>query len=130
MNWFNRLFSFGDRQPHEPLSQPTKEPELSCFVKGLIRSMKETPEEWTRYERFYSGGEAWAHPALSGCIWLPAPLSRYVRLSNEKAPNLTYDESKALTDAVFVYLEEPHRSHGRREFVAHFVSLGCPDKTT
>jgi hypothetical protein len=47
MNWFTRLFSKPEPAPQPVFVPPPKPmPVISCFVKGLIRSMRETPHEW------------------------------------------------------------------------------------
>jgi hypothetical protein len=45
---FDQVKSASVRPVEAPKEAP--QPELSCFVKGLIRSMKETPDEWRRSE--------------------------------------------------------------------------------
>jgi len=122
MNWFTRLFS----------SQP---PELSCFVRGLICSMKETPEKWERNYRHYAAATNWTYASPYISLWMPDIYRWTVHSVSRDFPKLTRAEKKALTTALLEYLEKPYqarildtRAIEQRNLMAPFEKLGRSDK--
>ena len=101
-------------------------PEPSCFVKGLIHSMKTEPEMW---ERKY----------LYGNYWVCRDVILYENDQNPyhcPASPLPAHESKLLAAAVKKYLVEPMNQREeqieKREEAkkrAHFEMMGCPEKS-
>lgn len=133
MNWFTRLISFGSWQ-HEPLApQPAQPvPELSCFVKGLIRSMKETPGEW----KTSTWDRRWRqHLGVTLTDW-GYPWSRQGRI-RVVGHELTPVELEALSAAWYAHIEpciddELKAMAAKAQAAAQaerapFEKLGCPD---
>ena len=122
MSWFTRLFS-------------TQPPELSCFVRGLIRSMKETPEKWERNHLYFIRATNWTYLSPYVSLWMPDVYRWTVHSVSRDFPKLTRVEKKALTTSLFEYLEKPYqakildaRTIEQRKLMAPFEKMGCPDK--
>lgn len=118
MNWLTRLFA-----------RDSKPPEPSCFVKGLIRSMKETPEKWERHHISHCDITSWGHSCPYVLLWLPDLWHRSVHSVSSDFPKLTRAEKKALTHALFEYLEKPYHAKIVEALTAPFEKLGCPDQS-
>lgn len=125
-DWLNRA---RDEETHgAPLIFPDAPvpPEPSCFVKGLIHSMKTEPESW---ERKYLFNFYWV---CRGVILHEGVKEPYY------CPNspLSQSDSKLLAAAIQEYLarwmkqkEEQKKDREEAEKRAPFEKLGCPDKT-
>ncbi len=130
MNLFKRLFG------SKPSPVPVQPEPLSCFVLGLIRSMKETPGDWKRSE--WSGDPWWSHP--SGITVTQWATSYWKGRVNVVGHEITDMERVTLKHAFETYLENPiqealARKRAEREAKeaieraaerAPFEALGCP----
>lgn len=110
-------------------SEPPAPPPLSCFARGVVQSLREHPEEWTKVMRtpVYLPDYRHEPTGLTLSRWDdPNPI-------HITGVTLTSDESTAIWLAV-VYMLEWHDAAKEREAaaklaptVAHFAALGCPD---
>ncbi len=126
--------------------QPVSTPELSCFVKGLIRSMETEPAKWHTNAWVYNGWEhqddpklvvwyrSWCEPAVpaEGGVCFTAPIP---------PEQLTPAERLALGAAIKRYLvlpleakraaearaSEDARRAALQSTIDRFAKLGCPD---
>lgn len=108
-----------------------REPELSCFVKGIIRSMRETPDEWR-----YAGLCCYHYPSDST---RPDLCLRRERSNYQPSGYLPwYVENQKLTDAEreaigsqgIAHLQSVAAKKADNERVAArapFERLGCPE---
>jgi hypothetical protein len=139
------------RKTHVPTPPaPSKPaPEFSCFIKGVILSMKETPELWTwdkgEYVAGYYSGYTkylWTH-SLSGLI-IAYNNSRHGFISFPQDHPSNAVEDNAICDAVKTYLEPLRTQHKDAEAkriraeelakTAHirapFERLACPPNSS
>lgn len=110
-----------------PTPPPPPPPELSCFVKGLIHSMKTEPEKWTLSYRW------WTHNGTGIKVHFDErviPKQASVVGSREE---LSFDEAWRLAEAVETNLI-PYLDAAIAEFqkpkVAYFEKLGCQDRSS
>ena len=112
-----------------PVAPPPPPPEPSCFVKGLIHSMRTEPQDWKR-ECFIGLGFSWSHKTQG--VTLYEDSRPYGGLSDR----LPEHESKLLATALQEYLVLPEKERANREVQQreaakreYFEKLGCPEKT-
>lgn len=104
------------RSPKSVEPKSENPPKLSCFVRGLIKSMKESPKKW-----FIGSGvspydhDIWIYQV---CGWL------YI---NGNCPSLTLTERFALKKAVKQLRRQRIKSDPSVRF---FERLGCPDNSS
>lgn len=131
---------------------PTVSTPISCFVKGLIRSMRESSDQWTyAFKQSSSGGRryspwsCWSWTHVSG-MKLTVFTERRAREDDEKfnlhipAQSITPVEERALLEGVSLYLDGPRLARLRAAADAEeaerlaalaakrapFEALGCP----
>lgn len=129
--------------PVDPIPAPP--PELSCLVRGLIKSMKETPKEWERNE-FALYGAMWTHTSTGVWVshkdgWNPYPGSIDYSSIFTNAGTIAPHEKQPLISAFLIYLEGPDKARQEdlakiveevaalesARLAAPFERLGCPE---
>lgn len=149
MSWIRNVFGwvsvggYAPTIPNPPPPPAPREVELSCFIKGLIRSMRETPGEWKRTDLSIMR-VAWIHE--SSRTWVTHQAfgdSRYqgpLFISTQECKDRSNAECDALIDALYLYLEDPEsvrldamvvklnreREERNTKRRAPFEILGCP----
>lgn len=99
---------------YTPESKPA--PELSCFVRGLIRSLNESPEKWV------ITGDAIIHGDSPVWVWDNECLE--FKISGAGEVPLTKHEIAALRVAC-----QTLRDKGPSQVRQTFERLACPDST-
>ncbi len=139
--WYSHRPKGSKVLPIEPWPNP---PALSCFVKGLIRSMKETPGEWKRSD-FTIFTCSWKHRSSEIRLAYQSsysidPDTRGLLFINDD-PHRNNFEHDAIVKALYNSLETPFQVELRERMVeakakkdaefaiqrAPFEKLGCPD---
>ena len=123
---------------------PVVEPEPSCFVKGLVKSMKETPENWTFVvdESPHNPFMMWhcncsyKHASGQEIVLFVRNFKkdslRFIRLTPSDS-TITKCEEGLIADALIEYLETPRiqketEKQAKKEASnrAYFENIGCP----
>lgn len=145
MNLLKRLFFRAPKSSSakvDPIDSWPQISELSCFVRGLIRSMKETPTEWEREPYVAFIRVYWRHfSGISISRWQDKDmLGIYPNVNvTDYTPNPA--EAIALKEAFLTYLENPYQAEIEKRRVereaalqiriaaqrASFEKLGCPE---
>lgn len=117
-------------------SEPT--PEVSRFIKGLVISMRDTPDQWARHSDW--GDPCWSHASgLFVTMW-SEHWGLHNRMHVVSQPKLSPIDHDALMAAFMTYLEEAAQSAIERAAIeaqavkaaqqarerAPFEALGCP----
>ena len=128
----------GKIQPVDPWPAP---PELSCFVRGLIKSMKETPDQWHRQPFMGFHTVTWLSGDLKiGQSQTPYSTDPKIEPVDVVGHSLTAYERKMLTvtwqtllegpyqDGVKAVMEKDREERARVQAAvrASFEKLGCP----
>lgn len=120
-NWFKRPFN---SESYDFMQDSN----LSCFVKGLIRSMKENPDKWEEVGTFFS----W---------WTSQPKEKsHLRImiseeNGELNPNgiqhhISRYERRALYTALHKFIidyRDNKKNLERQSVIKQFESMGCPN---
>jgi hypothetical protein len=136
-------------QPSTPIAKslqsvaPRPAPELSCFVKGIIRSMKETPEHWRLFDRrcsYYvnldpirAGGRVSRIPDLTLSLNLHGDEHGDVWCWDVDGHYTTYEEKAAIEKQIRLSFIAPLEREKEAKAAAQrapFERLGCPANPT
>ncbi len=145
--WVGAIFWFAklNRKPHgaRPVGLPPKpqlieSDDLSCFVKGLIRSIRETPAEWRCWVDLDGDDDHCLFSSRGVSLHYKANDSYYPRQYDH--PAFSRSERLALKDVIHTVLYQPTMAKARstraqraadrlRAMAAQrapFEALGCP----
>lgn len=102
------LFRHAKGTPVIPNPPP---PKLSLFVRGIIKSMRETPDQWRRFDRT---GDLWIHDLSNVCIVISDDGTAHPVGHNSTSKH----EIRALHAASMAYLEGPIIAKAEAEKIA------------